>query len=71
MSGSAVICRIERAGGSLKLRPDGTIACRDVPPGCLADLRANEYLVRAILRERLASRLWELSGKDPNWWRSP
>jgi hypothetical protein len=33
-------------------------------------LLTNKYLVIAILREELGSRIWEASGRDAGWWRT-
>jgi hypothetical protein len=66
---SELLAKIERAGGGFTIETDGTIRYQRVPRQLLPELKQQSNLVKALIKERAAARAWELSGRDPNWWR--
>jgi len=71
LMGSQVIAMIRKAGGYVWLDQDGRVLTKGVSGELLKRLQETMYLVRAILRDQVASLPWENSGKDPSWWRYP
>jgi hypothetical protein len=69
--GSEVIAMIRKAGGDVWLGENGRLMTKGVSGDLLLRLEESEYLVRAILREEIATLRWESSGHDPDWWRFP
>ena len=62
--------RIRKAGGEVRLGPDGKLQHRNVPQPLKRKLARNYYLIQTWLAEQRASVAWEASGKNPEWWRS-
>jgi hypothetical protein len=67
MTAHQILERIRKAGGEVRLGPEGRLQCRRVPPRLEQLLSRNYYRVQTWLAEGLASRAWEASGKDPGW----
>jgi hypothetical protein len=66
-----LISRIKKEGGKIWLDEYGHLRARRVSNLRLKQLTESPSLVTALLREEIASKRWEQSGKDPNWWRHP
>jgi hypothetical protein len=66
-----LISRIRKDGGRIWLDRQGCLRAKGVSEERLRRLRESPYLITAVLREEIASKRWEQSGKDPNWWRHP
>ncbi len=68
MKASLLVYLIEHHGGRFIVR-GRSVAAVDVPAKFQKALEQEAYLVTAFVLEREASRKWEASGHNPNWWR--
>jgi hypothetical protein len=68
MKTSTIVRRIRR-NGDIRLGPGDKIQTRKCPQDLRELVRQSEYLVGAWLREERASRKWEASDRNSDWWR--
>ena len=69
LNASSIVRKIRRTG-DIRLGPGDKIQTKKCPAELRELARKNEYLVRAWLREEIASKKWEASGRNPDWWRT-
>jgi hypothetical protein len=70
MNASQLLESIRVHGGEVRIAPTGKLEVRHIPKALRAQLRRNAYLVRAVLREEIASEAWETCRRNPKWWES-
>jgi hypothetical protein len=69
MKASAIVSKIRRTG-DIRLGPGDRIQTKKCSPDLRELVRQSECLVGAWLREERASKKWEASGRNPEWWRT-
>lgn len=70
MTSYNLIQLIRRRGGDIRLGSNGQIQIRNCPEKLKPAIQKHKLFVVAWLKEERASKYWEASGKDPQWWRS-
>jgi len=70
LSASKLIAKIRRSGGDIRIGHEGQIQFKNCSPRLKELVRRERYCVLAFLREERATKAWEASGRDPNWWRA-
>jgi hypothetical protein len=68
---SKFVTLIRKNGGQIWLDQLGRLNAEGVSESQMMELGNSHDLVVALLREEIASKRWERSGRDPNWWRHP
>jgi hypothetical protein len=71
MSASKLVATIRKACGRVWLDQLGRLNAEGVSQTQMTELSDSHDLVVALLREEIAGKRWENSGKDPGWWRHP
>ena len=76
MSITALLLRLRANGGDVRLGPDDCLQVRrgSIKPAAWQvwkkRLKQDTAGVIAVLHEERATRYWEASGRDPQWWRT-
>jgi len=71
MTASRLLAGIRKNGGRVWVDQQGRLHADGVSETQIKELGDSHDLVVALLREEIATRRWENSGKDPRWWRYP
>jgi len=71
VTASQFVARIRKNGGRVWLDQLGRLNAEGVSENQMKELSDSHDLFVAVLREEIAGKRWERSGKDPKWWRYP
>jgi hypothetical protein len=70
MTSHELLQRLRRQGGDIRLGPEGQLQTRKCPKDLKRAISRSKPKLIAWLREQRASREWEASSRNPEWWRN-